>query len=66
MGTLSRQHGVAWVVPPEDIMALKEIMKKRVALKDNGKEERNGTKREELKKLFDIETSVERFLADYK
>ena len=66
IGTLGRQHGVAWVVPPEDIMALTEIMKKRVALKDNGKEERNGTKREELKKLFDIETSVERFLADYE
>jgi glycosyltransferase involved in cell wall biosynthesis len=66
MGTLGRQHGVAWVVPPEDINALKEIMKKRVALKDNRKEERNEGKREELKRLFDIETSVERFLADYK
>ena len=66
MGTLGRQYGVAWVVPPEDINALKEIMKKRVALKDNGKEERNEAKREELKRLFDIETSVERFLADYK
>ena len=66
MGTLGRQYGVAWVVPPEDINALKEIMKKRVALKDNRKEERNEAKREELKRLFDIETSVERFLADYK
>ena len=66
MGTLGRQYGVAWVVPPENIMALKEIMQKRVALKDNGKEERNEAKGEELKKLFDIETSVERFLADYR
>jgi len=66
MGTLGRQYGVAWVVPPEDINALKEIMKKRVALKDNRKEEGNEAKREELKRLFDIETSVERFLADYK
>jgi len=66
MGTLGRQHGVAWVVPPEDVSALKEIMKKRAALKDNRKEERNEAKREELKRLFDIETSVERFLADYE
>ncbi len=66
MGTLGRQHGVAWVVPPEDIMALKEIMKKRVELKDNGRAEPNEAKREELRKLFDIETSVERFLVDYK
>jgi len=66
MGTLGREHGVAWVVPPEDMVALKEMMKKRTALKQNGKEERNETKREELKRLFDIETSVERFLADYK
>jgi glycosyltransferase involved in cell wall biosynthesis len=65
MGNLGRQHGVAWVVPPENIMALKEIMKKRVALADNGKEGGNEAKREELMRLFDIETSVERFLADY-
>jgi len=52
---------------PSDLPAfMKEIMKKRVALKDNRKEERNEAKREELKRLFDIETSVERFLADYK
>ncbi len=66
MGILGRQYGVASVVPPEDVRALKEIMKKRVALRDGGKEERNGTKREELKKLFDIGTSVERFLTDYE
>ncbi|MGZ3495264.1 MAG: glycosyltransferase, partial [Thermodesulfobacteriota bacterium] len=65
MGTLGRQYGVAWIVPPEDIVALKEVMKKRIALKDNGKEERVEAKKEELKRLFDIETSVERFLADY-
>jgi glycosyltransferase involved in cell wall biosynthesis len=66
MGTLGRQHGVAWVVPSEDITALKEVMKKRAALKESGKKERDEGKREELKRLFDIETSVERFLADYR
>ncbi len=66
MGTLGRQYEVAWVVPPEDAIALKEIMKKRVALKDDGREESGGVRREELKRLFDIETSVERFLADYE
>jgi glycosyltransferase involved in cell wall biosynthesis len=66
MGMLGRQYGVAWVIPPENTMALKEIMKKRVESKNNEKEERNEPGREELKQLFDIETSVERFLADYK
>jgi len=66
MGTLGRQYGVAWVVPPENIVALEEIMKKRAALKDDEKEKRNEAKSEELKRLFDIETSVERFLADYR
>jgi glycosyltransferase involved in cell wall biosynthesis len=65
IGTLGRQYGVAWVIPPEDVMALKEIMRKRVEFKDKGKEKRNEARREELKRLFDIETSVERFLADY-
>jgi hypothetical protein len=41
-------------------------MKKRVELKDNGKKVRDEAGREELKQLFNIETSVERFLADYK
>jgi glycosyltransferase involved in cell wall biosynthesis len=66
MGMLGRQYGVAWVIPPEDPMALKEMMKKRVELKDNGKKVRDEAGREELKRLFDIETSVERFLEDYK
>jgi len=66
MGMLSRQYGVAWVVPSENIMALKEIMKRRIEFKDNGKEEKKEAGREEVKRLFDIETSVERFLADYK
>jgi len=65
MGMLGRQYGVARVIPPKNVMALKEVMKKRVELKDNGNQERNETRREELKQLFDIETSVERFLADY-
>ena len=65
MGMLGRQYGVAWVIPPENVMALKEMMKKRVKLQDNEKEERDEEKREELKRLFNIEASVERFLADY-
>jgi glycosyltransferase involved in cell wall biosynthesis len=65
MGMLGRQYGVARVIPPEEIRALTEVMKERADLKDNGNQERNETGREELKKLFDIETSVERFLADY-
>jgi glycosyltransferase involved in cell wall biosynthesis len=66
MGMLGRLYGVAWVIPPENVMALKEMMKKRVKLQDNEKEERDEDKREELKRLFNIEASVERFLADYK
>jgi glycosyltransferase involved in cell wall biosynthesis len=65
MGMLGRQYGVAQVVPPENVMALKESMKKRVELQGHGREERNEAQREELKRLFNIETSVERFLADY-
>jgi glycosyltransferase involved in cell wall biosynthesis len=66
MGMLGRQYGVARVIPPKNIRALKEVMKKRADLKDNGNEERNEAGRKELNRLFDIETSVERFLADYK
>jgi glycosyltransferase involved in cell wall biosynthesis len=66
MGMLGRQYEVARVVPPTNVMALKEVMKESVELKGNGNQARNGARREELKRLFDIETSVERFLADYK
>jgi glycosyltransferase involved in cell wall biosynthesis len=66
MGMLGRQYGVARVIPPTNIMALKEIMKERAGLKGNGNRARNEARREELKRLFDIETSVERFLADYQ
>jgi glycosyltransferase involved in cell wall biosynthesis len=65
MGMLGRQYGVAQVIPPKNVMALKEVMKKKVELEDSESEERNEARREELKRLFDIETSVERFLADY-
>lgn len=65
MGMLGRQYGAAWVIPSENVVALREMMKKKVELKENGKEKRNEARREELKRLFDIETSVERFLADY-
>ena len=66
MGTLGRQYGVAQVVPPENVIAIKESMKRRVELRAKGKKAEDGGKREELKRLFDIETSVERFLADYQ
>jgi glycosyltransferase involved in cell wall biosynthesis len=70
MGMLGRQYEVAWVVRPEDPKALKEMMRKRAALPDhhpngNPPMDRGSEKRVELKQLFDIETSVERFLADY-
>jgi glycosyltransferase involved in cell wall biosynthesis len=65
MGMLGRQYGVAQVIPPRNVMALKEVMKGRVDLKDNGKRAENEAGREELKRLFDIESSVDRFLADY-
>ena len=64
MGMLGRQYEVAWVVPPEDPKALKEMMRKRVNSKDRG-QSLALKKREELKQRFNIETSVERFLADY-
>jgi glycosyltransferase involved in cell wall biosynthesis len=65
MGMLGRQYGVARVIPPTNVMALKEVMKEKADLKDNGNRARKEARREELKQLFDIETSVERFLADY-
>jgi len=62
MGELGRQYGVADVVPPENPVALKEALKERLkSQKSSIKEE----KREELLKLFDIRTSVGRFLKDY-
>ena len=64
MGMLGRQYGVARVIPPENIIALKEVMQKK-GEPDNGIEERNEAKREELMQFFDTGTSVERFLADY-
>jgi hypothetical protein len=66
MGMLGRQYGVAWVIPPEDPIALEEMMKGRAEARRDDRAGREIEKREELKRLFDIETSVERFLADYK
>jgi glycosyltransferase involved in cell wall biosynthesis len=65
MGMLGHQYGVARVIPAENVMVLKEVMRKRADRKDRKNEERNEAKREELRRLFNIETSVERFLADY-
>ena len=65
MGMLGRQYGVAWVVPPEDPIALREVMKRRVESQNKGQEKEDKGKRAELRRLFNIETSVERFLSDY-
>ena len=65
MGMLGRQYGVAWVVPPEDPSALKEMMKRRMDPGDREQDREPNGKRAELIHLFNIETSVERFLADY-
>jgi glycosyltransferase involved in cell wall biosynthesis len=64
MGMLGRDYDVACVVPPEDPMALKESMKRAIASRQEGEAGRGG-KRAELLNRFNIETSVERFLADY-
>ena len=66
MGMLGRRYEAARVIPPGDVIALKESMKKGVELKTKGEEVKGGSKREELNRLFDIETSVDRFLADYE
>jgi glycosyltransferase involved in cell wall biosynthesis len=65
MGLLGRKYGAGWVVPPEDPVALMKKMKERVENREEGTRELTREKREELKRLFDIETSVDRFLADY-
>jgi len=65
MGILGRQYGVAWVIPPEDPMALKTAMKRRVESQKDDETRDDKLKKEELKRLFDIESSVGRFLADY-
>lgn len=66
MGLLGRRYGAAGVVPPEDPVALKEMMKKKMKCEGQGGDGEGVAKREELKHLFNIETSVERFLADYR
>jgi glycosyltransferase involved in cell wall biosynthesis len=63
MGVLGREYGVARVVPNEDPEALKEMMKEAV---QPIKMRRDAAKREELMRFFDIQTSVNRFLADYQ
>ena len=65
MGTLGRQYGVAWIIPSEDPMALRTAMKKRVESQENDEACEDKGKKEELKRLFNIETSVERFLQDF-
>lgn len=70
MGMLGQEYGVASVVPSEDPTSLKERMKKKIQsqgcrkMSDSALEIAH-RKRKELKQLFNIETSVDRFLADY-
>jgi len=66
MGTLGRDYGVATVVPPVDPRALKEAMKEKVYRRNTNLNPGEEAKRQALVRLFDIETSVERFLADYQ
>jgi len=65
LGRLGRQYGVAQVIPSEDSVSLKEAMKKRIGQNGERPEAKDEAKRVELKRLFNMETSVERFLADY-
>ena len=65
MGSLGRDYGVATVVPPVDPRALKEAMKGRIDRRGAIPSPDEETSRQALVRLFDIETSVERFLADY-
>lgn len=62
MGMLGRTYGTAEVVPSENPAALKEAMKRKIMSR---KAPEMDEKRKELLKLFEIESSVERFLADY-
>ncbi|MGB9629213.1 MAG: glycosyltransferase [Thermodesulfobacteriota bacterium] len=66
MGELGRQYGVAYVVPPEDPEALREAMERMVEDRNQKREAMDEKKKEVLKRLFNIETSVERFLKDYQ
>ena len=65
LGGLGRQYGVADVVPPQDPVAFKEAMKKRIHRNRGEEKTDDEEKRAELKKLFNIDRSVERFLTDY-
>ncbi len=66
MGMLGREYGVACVVRPEDPVSLKESMKGRIEARRKEGIEKDLAKRAELQRIFNIETSVERFLADYE
>ena len=63
LGRLGREYGVADVIPPGDPGLLKEAMKERIRQNNEGTKTRDGRKRAELKRLFDMDASAERFLA---
>lgn len=63
MGYLGKEYRIAEVVPSENASALKEAMKKMVLGETKIEREKNREQIFELKKLFNIETSVDRFLS---
>lgn len=65
LGRLGREYGAADVVPPENPAALVEAMKRRILQDGDRSATGDKGKRAELKQLFRMERSVERFLADY-
>jgi len=63
LGALSRQYGVADLIPPGDPAALKDALRNK--LDQRRQETEDAEKRNELKRLFNIGTSIERFLSDF-
>jgi glycosyltransferase involved in cell wall biosynthesis len=66
MGDLGREYHVARVVPPEDPLALKEAMKEKVRRDPGETGPGHEEKKADLKRRFDIQASVDRFLSDYQ
>jgi glycosyltransferase involved in cell wall biosynthesis len=66
MGYLAREYKIAEVVPPQNPTALKEMMKKIVLGEVKIDREKYIDKHVQLKRLFNMETSVDRFLSAVK
>jgi len=63
MGYLAREYRIAEVVPSQNASKLKEAMKRMVLGEAKIEGEKNREQILQLKKLFNIETSVDRFLS---